>query len=66
MNNKKKSLLIIFLVSFASLTAWSQNTNENYNILWLSCEDIDPIIACYGAEGIQTPNIDRLAKEGIL
>lgn len=66
MNNQKIPLLIILLVSFVSLTAWPQNTNEKYNILWLSCEDIDPIIACYGAEGIQTPNIDRLAKEGIL
>jgi N-sulfoglucosamine sulfohydrolase len=38
---------------------------ERYNILWLSCEDINPTIACYGTEGIETPNIDRLAKEGI-
>ncbi|MCU4174424.1 sulfatase-like hydrolase/transferase [Carboxylicivirga sp. N1Y90] len=39
---------------------------EKYNILWLSCEDIGPIMSCYGAEGIETPNIDRLAEEGIL
>lgn len=57
-------LLTIILICLASVT-WAQNAPEKYNILWLSCEDIDPIIACYGAEGIQTPNIDRLAKEGI-
>ena len=38
---------------------------EKTNILWLSCEDIDPILSCYGAKGISTPNIDRLAHEGI-
>ena len=57
--------LFALLVCFTAMTTWSQNTSEKYNILWLSCEDIDPILACYGAEGIQTPNIDRLAKEGI-
>ena len=43
----------------------SKAKEEKYNILWLSCEDISPIISCYGAPGIKTPNIDRLAKEGI-
>ncbi len=38
---------------------------EPYNVLWLSCEDIGPIMATYGAPGIKTPNIDRLAREGI-
>ena len=43
----------------------AENRHERYNILWLSCEDIGPVISAYGAEGISTPNIDRLAKEGI-
>jgi arylsulfatase A-like enzyme len=38
---------------------------EKPNILWLSCEDIGPILSCYGTKGISTPNIDRLANEGI-
>ncbi len=36
------------------------------NILWLTCEDIDPILSCYGDPVINTPNIDRLAEEGVL
>ncbi|TKG91973.1 DUF4976 domain-containing protein [Puteibacter caeruleilacunae] len=47
---------------FPAVTLQAQ---ERYNILWLSCEDIDPSLSCYGAKGIETPNIDRLAKEGI-
>jgi len=39
--------------------------HQPYNILWLSCEDIGPVLEAYGTEGIKTPNIDRLAREGI-
>lgn len=35
------------------------------NILWISVEDISPILGSYGTTGIKTPNIDRLASEGI-
>ncbi|MFW6277553.1 MAG: sulfatase [Prolixibacteraceae bacterium] len=35
------------------------------NILWLTCEDINPIIGCYGDPVVQTPNIDQLAAEGV-
>ncbi|MHC4629936.1 MAG: sulfatase-like hydrolase/transferase [Planctomycetota bacterium] len=35
------------------------------NVLWLSCEDISPHIGCFGDEHAITPNIDRLAREGV-
>ncbi|GAB2583099.1 sulfatase-like hydrolase/transferase [Spirosoma areae] len=35
------------------------------NILFLSCEDMSPHLGCYGDTTIPTPNIDRLAWEGI-
>ncbi len=38
---------------------------ERPNILWITCEDISPYLGCYGFEQAQTPNLDRLAKEGI-
>lgn len=38
---------------------------EQPNILWISCEDISPRIGCYGDEVASTPNIDRLAEEGM-
>lgn len=66
MKIRKPISLIIALFCLGFSTVWAQNNTNKYNILWLSCEDINPILACYGAEGIQTPNIDRLAKEGIL
>jgi len=35
------------------------------NILWLSFEDISPHFGCYGDPHAITPNVDRLAGEGI-
>lgn len=35
------------------------------NILWLSVEDMSPWLGCYGDSTVATPNIDRLAKEGV-
>jgi len=35
------------------------------NILWLSCEDISPHLGCFGDLHAITPNLDRLAREGV-
>lgn len=35
------------------------------NILWISTEDISPDLGCYGDSYAITPNIDRLAAQGI-
>ena len=35
------------------------------NILWILSEDISPDLSCYGTEAVQTPNLDRLARQGV-
>src|SRR6185436_5688224 len=35
------------------------------NILWLIAEDFGPHLGCYGATEVSTPNLDRLAREGM-
>jgi len=35
------------------------------NILWITCEDLTPILGCYGDPVADTPNLDWLASEGI-
>ena len=35
------------------------------NILWLIAEDFGPALSCYGHPDVQTPNLDRLAAEGV-
>jgi N-sulfoglucosamine sulfohydrolase len=36
------------------------------NIVWINVEDINPALGCYGDPNAFTPNLDRLASEGIL
>jgi N-sulfoglucosamine sulfohydrolase len=35
------------------------------NILWLIAEDLSPDLGCYGTTQVWTPNLDRLAGEGM-
>jgi hypothetical protein len=36
------------------------------NIVWLVAEDMSPHFGCYGEKTIETPNVDKLAKNGLL
>ena len=38
---------------------------ESPNILWLVAEDFGPHLGCYGTKQVSTPNLDRLAAEGV-
>jgi N-sulfoglucosamine sulfohydrolase len=40
-------------------------TAEKPNILWITCEDISPLLGCYGDKLAITPNLDKLAAEGV-
>ena len=48
--------------------AWSNDLAQGAdrpNIVWISCEDISPNLGCYGDRHAITPNLDRLAAEGV-
>src|SRR5437762_1768401 len=38
---------------------------ERPNILWLIAEDFSPDLGCYGTKEVSTPNLDRLAEQGV-
>ncbi|MGH7959201.1 MAG: sulfatase family protein [Opitutaceae bacterium] len=46
----------------ASAAAWAADTRPN--ILWFIVDDMSANLSCYGEKMIQTPHIDRLAREG--
>ncbi len=41
----------------------AQNTKPN--IIWILTEDMSPEMGCYGDKLVQTPNLDKLASEGV-
>jgi arylsulfatase A-like enzyme len=55
--------ILLFVTVFSS---GQPAGNKSPNILWLSVEDMSPRLGAYGDHTVQTPNIDRLAKEGVL
>ncbi|MGI9473582.1 MAG: sulfatase-like hydrolase/transferase, partial [Rubripirellula sp.] len=62
MSSSLKSFLFLCVSLLASdAVAESQQPN----IIWLSCEDISPHLGCYGDPQAITPNLDRLATEGV-
>ncbi|VGO20504.1 Arylsulfatase [Pontiella sulfatireligans] len=36
------------------------------NMIWIMTEDIAPDLECYGMAGVKTPNLNKMAKEGML
>ncbi|SOY67096.1 sulfatase family protein [Cupriavidus taiwanensis] len=49
------------------LHAQTQGENPNKpNILWITVEDITTFVGAYGDREVKTPNIDQLAREGVL
>jgi arylsulfatase A-like enzyme len=57
-------LPVLLMVSFSKSFAQKKTTNPNVVIIY--CDDLGyGDLSCYGATKIKTPNIDRIAKEGI-
>jgi len=54
------------ILVFANLVAWTAATAERPNMLWLTSEDHGPEMGCYGDALARTPNVDALAKKGMI
>ncbi|MBT7528931.1 MAG: sulfatase [Flavobacteriaceae bacterium] len=57
--------LLLFITFTYSLNSYSKTSDEKLNVIWISCEDMGPVLSSYGVKEISTPNIDKLAEEGI-
>ena len=64
--NYFKPLLFLMALLFFYETGKAQQQTDRPNILWLTSEDNGPFIGAYGDTFATTPNIDRLATEGVL
>lgn len=69
----KRNLLIFFFIFGSVATSAGQGRKpalkttdpQPLNILWITCEDMSPWLESYGDSTVKTPNISRLAKEGV-
>ncbi len=68
MKNVVQIFAILAFWNASVFSAVAQNSTASQpNILWITIEDTSPhFIGCYGNKGVKTPNIDQLAKEGVL
>lgn len=67
MSLSAKRFLSLLLWGFTLLTSAEEiSANEHPNVIVIMADDLGyGDVSCYGASSIQTPNIDRLAAEGL-
>jgi len=66
---KKLSFLLLgigYLFFQSTCTTPSIEYPVRPNILWITAEDINPFLGAYGDEQAITPNLDALAKKGVV
>lgn len=61
-----KLRLLLILTLLISCNPYFGTKEEKLNIVWISCEDMGPILGAYGNDIIKTPNLDKLASEGVM
>ena len=62
-----RKVLWLAFISFLTLSCVTEEkVDKPLNVVWISCEDMGPILGAYGNTIIKTPNLDRLASEGVL
>lgn len=65
---KLNFLLTLLFLSSLVLAAWPAVLAQDVprpNILWITSEDNSPYLGCYGDPLARTPNLDRLAAQGV-
>lgn len=66
LTNTRKITLLAFVLSFAASISGKEPKQEApYNVLFIAVDDLRTELNCYGAEHIESPNIDRLAESGV-
>jgi len=55
-----------FIIANITASGITAQVSQQPNILWITCEDISPDLGCYDVKHAHTPNLDRLASEGVL
>jgi len=55
-----------FQIGTGNTVTPEKNDQSRPNIIWLIAEDISPALGCYGDAYATTPNLDKLAENGVI
>ncbi len=55
---------ILLLMVALCHSAYSQK--KKYNVLFIAIDDLRPQLGCYGFSNVKSPNIDKVASEGVV
>ena len=68
MGDNKKIILSVLLCIFNIflINAINNSSSEKLNVLFIIADDLNCDIGVYGNKDVYTPNIDKLASEGVL
>src|SRR5678815_2550893 len=62
----KRALFLILSILCLGLARNLIGAPAKPNVLFICVDDLKPLLGCYGDKRIKSPNIDRLAKRGML
>ena len=54
-----------YLLASILITAACLGADQKYNVLFIAVDDLRPELGCYGHPMVKSPNIDRLASQGL-
>ena len=55
--------ILLLTVALTGFQSWAK---KQPNILWFVVDDMSANFSCYGENAIETPNVDKLAEDGLL
>jgi len=61
----RRALCFLFAFLLLACSGPVAHAADRPNILWLVAEDFGPELGCYGTNQVRSPNLDRLAAEGV-
>lgn len=65
-SNLKMAFPALGMLSSLCVYAEDNSADEKKNVLFIIVDDLRPELNCYGAKYMKTPNIDRLASQGVM
>jgi hypothetical protein len=66
--NSRITVPLMAIASSITLSAFTQTANSRkpFNVLFIASDDMNSDLNAFGNPAVHTPNIDRLAKMGII